>query len=494
MQKLLIIWEMANNHDGDINKGIHIIDSLKRVKESFPMFDYAIKLQLRNIESFIHPAYRTRFDVPHIQRFVETKLSDIDFEVLCSYIKDAGFQLGITPFDEDSVDRLNNYNIDFVKIASCCANEWSLIDRSINRGKPIIVSTGGLNWDEIDNIYNFLKHKEVIFSLLHCVGVYPAEDINLNVIDKMKRRYDVPIGYSGHETKNNIYPCVMAIAKGAMILERHIGSDEGGSLNNYSLDIKEADSFVKNISTALCLNGSDKKDRLELEKENLRKLKRGVWTINKIEKGDFITKENSFFAIPSYPGQLLSEDIGVYRKGICASRDYEGDEPITNSEECRFDKIATIRNYIHIAKGMLAEAGIKIGSTYQAELSHHYGLENFRHWGLISIGIINREYCSKIIIMLPDQEHPSHKHIHKEETFRVLWGDLLIKLGDKNWKSLKAGETILVERNRLHEFKTKEGVVFEEISTTHINGDSFYEDKRVYDLDPMEKKTSIEKL
>ena len=82
------------------------------------------------------------------------------------------------------------------------------------------------------------------------------------------------------------------------------------------------------------------------------------------------------------------------------------------------------RSIIHDVKGMLYEAKIVVGPQFELELLHHYGLEHFRHYGATIINVINREYCKKLIVVLPGQQHPSHYHKVKEETFQVLSGIL----------------------------------------------------------------------
>ncbi len=100
---------------------------------------------------------------------------------------------------------------------------------------------------------------------------------------------------------------------------------------------------------------------------------------------------------------------------------------------------------MHDAKGMLYELQIEIGSDFEIELSHHYGLEHFRDIGAMIVTIINREYCKKLVVVLPGQRHPSHKHEIKEETFQLLWGDLEVGIGD-SLVQMKPGDTLLVPR------------------------------------------------
>ena len=149
------------------------------------------------------------------------------------------------------------------------------------------------------------------------------------------------------------------------------------------------------------------------------------------------------------------------------------------------------RSIIHDVKGMLYEARIAVGNEFELELSHHYGLEHFRNYGATIINVINREYCKKLIIILPGQKHPMHYHKVKEESFQVLYGTLSLTLDGKEME-VKSGQVITVERGVPHAFTSKEGCIFEEVSTTHVKNDSFYEDESIARLDVMERKTILE--
>jgi len=149
-----------------------------------------------------------------------------------------------------------------------------------------------------------------------------------------------------------------------------------------------------------------------------------------------------------------------------------------------------IRSVIHDVKGLLLEAGIALGDFFEVELSHHYGVSHFRQTGAIIISVINREYCKKLIVVLAGQTHPKHLHKIKEETFQLLYGDLTIEI-DGIVRRMKPGDVQTVLRNELHSFSSHNGAVFEEISTTHVIGDSYYEDEYIAQQDPMERKTLI---
>ena len=120
-------------------------------------------------------------------------------------------------------------------------------------------------------------------------------------------------------------------------------------------------------------------------------------------------------------------------------------------------------------------------------------MKRFRKVGATIINCINREYCKKIIVMLPNQVHPPHFHKRKEETFQVLYGKLVVYLEGKK-RILNTGETCLVQPGVWHSFMSNEECVFEEISTTHFNNDSFYKDKSINNLKRSQRKKHMCKI
>ena len=110
----------------------------------------------------------------------------------------------------------------------------------------------------------------------------------------------------------------------------------------------------------------------------------------------------------------------------------------------------------------------------RVEISHHYGIDNFLKKELV-IAIINKEYSKIVVMMFPNQEYPSHSHFKKNETYFILSGDLIVNVNGEI-KELIPGDTLTIEKNNIHSFKTKKGVIFEEIATKYIKGDSIYSD------------------
>ena len=192
--------------------------------------------------------------------------------------------------------------------------------------------------------------------------------------------------------------------------------------------------------------------------------------------------------MPLLDGQMSSCE---WSNSIISNRDYSIKEPISAARvSAKRSEKDIVFSIILQVKGMLNNARIFVGKDSSIEISHHYGLERFREFGAVIIDCINREYCKKLIIQLPRQKHPYHYHKKKEETFQLLHGDLEIELeGHKT--TLKSGDIFLVKPNQWHKFHTLDGSIFEEVSTTHHNNDSFYEDATIEALPRENRKTKV---
>ncbi len=489
----LHIFEMANNHQGDVAHGLKIIDAAAKLAREHRV-RAAVKLQFRELDSFIHPAARGREDIKHIPRFESTRLDEGQFRQLVDHMRESGLVSVATPFDESSVGLCQALGIDIIKVASCSATDWPLIEEIAAANKPVIASTGGLSIYEIDNLVTYLHKRVPELAIMHCVSLYPTppEQHAMNFMAKMVRRYPyVSIGYSGHEAPDNTEVVMVAVAKGARLLERHFGVETDTiSLNQYSMNPEQAGEWIAAAERARAIAGvDDDKHVSQAEYESLLQLQRGVFARRAIGKGETVSREDVYFAMPCEDGQLTSGQFGRYRAHYEATRDYKPDEALF--EHARQDQTTQLRGILHDAKGQLYEAGIALGDDISIEVSHHYGLDRFRETGCVLINSINREYCNKFLIMLPGQKHPHHKHKHKEETFHLLWGDLEVDL-EGDIIHLEPGDKLLVERDQLHAFRTRKGCIFAEISTEAIRSDSYYADDTIARMDPLERKTIVE--
>lgn len=488
----LFVFDIANNHQGDVDHATKIINECGTITEEFDIRS-AFKFQFRDLGTLVHKNYMQLKGNKHIERFFSTRLTIDQYSILLDKIKKTRMMSMCTPFDEKSVEDVVRLGFDIVKIASCSATDWPLIEAISETNLPIIFSTGGLTVEQIDDLVSFFDHKGSDYAIMHCVSIYPTEakDCNLAVIDFLKRRYpDKVIGWSTHEPPESKLQIAMAYAKGARIFERHIGlKTDKYPLNSYSSTPDELRRWIKTYKETVLIEGSHHKITNTKEIHSLSDLKRGVYAKDEIVEGEKIQNGNVYFAMPLNDGQL---EAGEWEEGMIATNTIKPDSIISH-----LDIIAPpvgdskiLKKAIHQIKAMLHEASVVISDEFDIEYSHHYGIKNFKDIGTTIINVINREYCKKILVQLPGQRHPTHYHKLKEETFQVLYGELIITIDGKE-KRLQAGETALVLPGVWHSFESVNGCVFEEVSTTHYNNDSVYKDTKINKLERRERKTCV---
>lgn len=491
--KDLIVLDLANNHQGSVEHGLNIIRSAHKAVKKYGV-KAAIKFQFRQLDSFIHPDHKEKSNNKHVGRFQSTRLTNEQYAILLKEVRNLGMVSMCTPFDEESVDVIKEMGFDIIKIASCSAKDWPLIEKVAAANIPVIFSTGGLVQKEIDDLVSFFDHKAIPSATMHCVSVYPTPDelCNLNNIKMLKERYkNRVIGWSTHEDPNDTVPIQIAVALGAEMFERHIGLETDEiKLNAYSSTDEQLDNWLKAYQKAKTLCGSyDRLPPSEEEKEALDTLRRGVYAKREIKKGEELSSQNTYFAMPYNPGQF---DSNRFKAGVILKQAVKPNETIPEKGVSLpadpADKV--IKTSIHEIKAMLNQARIDLGNNFEVEYSHHYGVNNFLETGVVIINCINREYCKKILIQLPGQKHPLHYHKLKEETFQVLWGEMYSEI-DGRTQELKPGDTALVLPGVWHRFWTDTGVIFEEVSTTHYNNDSIYQDNSINEMERDERKTIV---
>ena len=152
----LVILDMANSHMGNLEHGLRIVREFADVTRHYPM-TFGIKLQYRHLDTFVHSTYKNRMDIKYVKRFMETKLEDYEMRQLKNEIAKQGLLSVCTPFDEYSVDLLNEHQFDIIKVASCSCTDWSLLEKIVKLDKPIIASVGGVSLTDIKNIVSFLQ-------------------------------------------------------------------------------------------------------------------------------------------------------------------------------------------------------------------------------------------------------------------------------------------------------------------------------------------------
>jgi sialic acid synthase SpsE/quercetin dioxygenase-like cupin family protein len=475
----LFIFEMANNHMGDVAHGIRIIKELREACNGFD-FRFAVKLQYRHLPDFIHPDYRARTDLKFVKRFSETALSWEDYRRLKDAIVEHGFLAICTPFDEFSVEKVVEHGYDYLKVASCSLTDWPLTEKIATTSLPLVLSTAGESFEDIDRVVSFYQHRNRKLMLLHCIGEYPTSESNfqLNQIDLLKRRYvDVEIGYSTHESPDECESVMMAIAKGAVAFEKHVGvPTEKYSVNAYSATPAQVKRWLGAAQRAIAMAGQQGNRHVIsiTESRGLGELRRAVFANRAISTGEVLRPEDLLLAIPGKPDQLFTKDLSKYTE-YRTLRPIEKGEGIMRSDVAATDTRSLVHGIVRDVKALLKVSGVAVPSQLELEISHHYGLERFREVGSAMITVINREYCKRLVLMLPGQAHPEHWHKLKDETFHLLYGGINLVL-DGEVRSCVQNDVIVIPRGAKHEFRSPAGTVIEEISSTHSLNDSYYAD------------------
>lgn len=348
----LFVLELANNHWGDLNRGKEIVRQFaKVVKEN--KIKAAIKLQFRDVDSFIHKDFKKDGDgedllnLPkrsrYIQKTSKTKLTYDEFKELIEYIKQHDCIPMSTPFDEQSVDWCVQMNLPLIKIASSDINDWLLLKKIAQTKKPVIISTGGANDKQIDDVIKFFLNRNIPISVNHCVSKYPSEDdeLELDQIDYLKEKYpNLVIGLSTHEYHDWHSSMYISYAKGARTWERHIDipypkGHEQKEVSSYCSLPHQVDEWFKayNKAKIMCGTASDKRRVIDSkESYYLESLYRGLYLKNDIPKGTKITLDHLYSAIPYQKeiGHITSREY--FDSDFIVNKDMKKDSPLTKND------------------------------------------------------------------------------------------------------------------------------------------------------------------
>lgn len=326
----LFVLELANNHQGCLERGLRIVTDFSRIVR-FNNVKAAIKLQLRDVDAFIHKDFRARSDIRYIKRTLDTRLSKTEYATLANAIRRAGCIPMATPFDEVSVELCVELGIDLIKIASSDINDWLLIEKIAATKKPVIVSTGGSSLKDVDDLVKFFNRRQIPLAINHCVSLYPSADheLELNQIDFLRRRYPLnTIGFSTHEHGDWQTSIAIAYAKGARTFERHIDLADSEELSPYCSLPQQIDQWFKAYKRVVAMCGAPgTQKRLPPAREiaYLDTLVRGVYARRALAQGHALSDEDVYLAIPLQKGQLSCREL---MRGELLLRAAAADEPI----------------------------------------------------------------------------------------------------------------------------------------------------------------------
>lgn len=311
----LFVLELANNHWGNLQRGLRIVKEFASVVR-YNNVRAAIKLQFRDVDNFIHKKFVNREDIRYIKKTLDTRLTRDELAQLVEAVRRAGCVRLVTPFDEKSVDLCMELGVEIIKIASSDITDWPLLEKIAKTRKPVLVSTGGSSLKDIDDMVTFFDNRNIPLAINHCVSLYPAEDaeLQLNQIDFLKQRYPGHvIGLSTHEYHDWRASMLIAYAKGARTFERHIDiKTDDKPFSPYCSTPEQVAEWFQAFHKAreMCgAPGIEKAPSSQREIDYLTSLVRGVYARHNLPAGHTLTPNDYYLAIPLQKGQLSCREL-----------------------------------------------------------------------------------------------------------------------------------------------------------------------------------------
>jgi N-acetylneuraminate synthase len=303
--KPYIIAEVGVNHEGSMKTAKRLVDDAKEGGA------HAVKFQSYKAETLASkhsPAYWDTTKEPTESQFKLFKKHDSfwknEMYELKNYCDEVGIEFMSTPFDVESAGFLNDM-MDVFKISSSDITNKPFIEYICSFGKPIILSTGASDLEEIHDAVNWIKLFNVPLALLHCVLNYPTLDknANLGMITGLKEAFpENIIGYSDHTLPKDMKVCEMATMLGAVVIEKHFTHDKSlpGNDHYHAMDKVDLKLFNENIDTTFEILGSFKIKALEDEEKSRLNARRSLVAAKDIPKGKIISKEDLTFKRPAH--------------------------------------------------------------------------------------------------------------------------------------------------------------------------------------------------
>ena len=331
--KTFIIAELSANHNQDFDLAVKTIEAIAEAGAD------AVKIQTYKPESLVLNMDNEYFGTIQsglwkgLRRYDLYKMAATPYEChpkLQQIAQNLGLVFFSSPFDFEGVDLLVSMHVPIYKIASFEINDIPLIKYVAKQGKPVIMSTGCANIDDINLAIEACKEmgNEQI-TLLKCTSEYPAsyDRANLLTIPDMKKRFGLPVGVSDH-TLGSVVP-LTAVVLGAEVVEKHFILDRslGGADSAFSMEPAEFRQMVNDIRNAEASLGQVKYEITEQE----RLKRRSLYAVEDIKKGDIFTSSNVRSLRPGYG---LSPFFYEKLLGKESVRNIKRGEPLTREDLC----------------------------------------------------------------------------------------------------------------------------------------------------------------
>ena len=290
---MFTIAELGQAHEGSLGMAHSYIDALADTGVD------AIKFQthLADAESSLHEPFRVKFSFEDSTRYDYWKRMEFSFnqwKELKEHCDEKKIEFISSPFSNSAVDLLEAVGVKRYKIGSGEVNNFLLLRKIAETGKPIILSSGLSSFEELEDSVKFLKKYNIELSILQCTTAYPTapEEWGLNLIPELKRRFNVPVGFSDHS--GSIAACIAASAVGAEIFEFHAVFDKRmfGPDSKASLTMKQISSLIEHLKHVERAKNHPGDKNSSPEKEKLKSIFEKSLAVNReVKKGEVITFE-----------------------------------------------------------------------------------------------------------------------------------------------------------------------------------------------------------
>lgn len=325
-----IIAEAGVNHNGSVALAKQMVDAAKEAGADYIKFQTFIpkKLVSKFAEKADYQKETTGSGESQLEMLEKLALTQKDFTELNRYCREKQMGFLSTPFDLDSIEFLDTFDMDFWKLPSGEITNLPYLEKIGQTRKPVVMSTGMSSLQEVKDAAAVLRKagaKEI--TLLHCNTQYPTpmEDVNLRAMQTLEKELNLPVGYSDH-TQGIEIP-IAAVAMNACIIEKHFTLDRSmeGPDHKASLEPDELKAMVQAVRNVEQALGNGKKEPSPSELGNISVVRKSIVAKCGIKKGDTFTEDN---LTVKRPGNGISPMRWHEMIGKQAERDFAEDEPV----------------------------------------------------------------------------------------------------------------------------------------------------------------------